>query len=506
MGAVLPTAGLQALILCGPGTSFGTLLDQEKTPKCLALIANRPMIYYPLKFCMISDISSELETIRHRSAFACCEELLIVSDVTLIAPPSALASIKSALQQNPYLKSLPMPKVVAPQDLQPTMATAQLLRLPEVQSCIISDFFLLPCDLVCEIEGTYLLKMWMASQGQAIMAEENRHRRGGLCMYYRGEDAVKDESLNLIAIEPARSSQRLSKLLMSIGMDTVKRNMERDKGFLLRQSFTKRQATQAKMLTGYRDAHLYIFPYWVKDLARRQERLESISEDLIGLWAKSAWQRGLHEKLGMNTCLSQQKESQENDYRGLSTITHQPPRNHVPEVPPLLAYLHTGSTPLVRRVDNPALLLSTSLRLAKLGSTEDAGHTAPFAHDRKIVSPDCVAANCFISKDDCLLGSNVVVERHSVIKESCIGPNTKICSGARITRCVILDGVVIGERCVLTGCIVGSRSHIGNDSVLKDCEVQEGNVVPEETEATNEKFMPLFEDLEEDTGIFANSC
>jgi Nucleoside-diphosphate-sugar pyrophosphorylase involved in lipopolysaccharide biosynthesis/translation initiation factor 2B, gamma/epsilon subunits (eIF-2Bgamma/eIF-2Bepsilon) len=299
---------------------------------------------------------------------------------------------------------------------------------------------------------------------------------------------------------------------MSIGMDTVKRNLERDKGFLLRHSFAKRQATQAKMLTGYRDAHLYIFPYWVKDLARRQERLVSISEDLIGLWAKSAWQRGLYKKLGMDTCLSQKKEKHgEHDYRELSTITHQPPRNDISEVPPLQAYLHTGSTPLVSRVDTPALLLSTSLRLAKLESIEEIDHAVtqpPFAHDRKIASPEYVASDCFISKTDCLLGSNVIVERHSVIKESCIGPNSKICSGARITRCVILDNVVIGERCVLTGCVVGSGSYVGNDSVLRDCEVQEGNVVTEQTEAKNEQFMPLFEDLEEDTDKsdrFANS-
>ncbi|KAJ5952721.1 uncharacterized protein N7479_011134 [Penicillium vulpinum] len=388
------------------------------------------------------------------------------------------------------------------------MATAQLLRLPEVQSGIESDFLLLPCDLVCEVKGTYLLQIWMASQGQNVMAEEVKHRRGGLCMYYHAEDAVKDESLDLVAVEPlrqtegpARSGHRVSKLLMSMGMDTVKSNMEHDKGFLLRHSFVRRQDTQAKMLTGYRDAHLYIFPYWVKDLARRQERLVSVSEDLIGLWAKSGWQRGLHEKLGMDTCLGQQKESQENDYRELSTVTHQSPQNDVSEVPPLLAYLHTGSAPLVRRIDNPALLLSTSLRLAKQQSIEEVDHAAnrsPFAHERKIASPECVASNCFISKADCLLGSNVIVEKRSAIKESCIGPNSKICSGARITRCVILDNVVIGERCVLIGCVVGSGSCIGNDSVLKDCEVQEGNVVPEKTEANNEKFMPLFEDLEED--------
>ncbi|KAJ5200525.1 hypothetical protein N7472_005729 [Penicillium cf. griseofulvum] len=432
-------------------------------------------------------------------------------DVTLVTHPSALAYIKSALQQDPDLQSLPLPKVIAPQDLQATMATAQLLRLPEVQSCIESDFLLLPCDLVCEIEGTYLLQMWMASQGQMVMAEKEKRNRGGLCVYYHAEGTIKDEALDLIAVEPLRQT-KLSKLLMSIGMDTVKRNLERDKGFLLRQSFTKQQITQAKMLTGFRDAHLYIFPYWVKDLVRHQKRLVSISEDLIGLWAKSGWQQGLHEKLGMNTCLNQQKENEENDYRKLSTVTHQLPQNDVSRVPSLLAYLHMGSTPLVRRVDSPPLLLSTSLRLAKQESIEEAYRAAtrsPFAHDRKIASPECVASNCFISKADCLLGSNVIVERHSVIKESCIGPNSKIGSGARITRCVILDNVILGERCVLSGCVVGSGSYIGNGSVLSDCEVQEGNVVPEQTEAKNEKFMPLFEDLEEDTDsldVFADGC
>lgn len=55
MDTPMPDPGIQALILCGPGTSFETLLSQE-TPKCLALIANRPMIYYPLQFCQRSEI------------------------------------------------------------------------------------------------------------------------------------------------------------------------------------------------------------------------------------------------------------------------------------------------------------------------------------------------------------------------------------------------------------------------------------------------------------------
>jgi translation initiation factor eIF-2B subunit gamma len=60
-----------------------------------------------------------------------------------------------------------------------------------------------------------------------------------------------------------------------------------------------------------------------------------------------------------------------------------------------------------------------------------------------------------------------------------------------------MDGAVIGERCQLTGCIVGRRSEIGRESSLMGCEVQDGNIVPEETDATNEKFM-VFEGFDGD--------
>lgn len=86
-----------------------------------------------------------------------------------------------------------------------------------------------------------------------------------------------------------------------------------------------------------------------------------------------------------------------------------------------------------------------------------------------------------------------------MIKESVVGANCHIASGARLTRCLLMDGAVVGERCQLTGCIIGRRSKIGRESVLKDCEVQDGNVVPDETDAKNEKFM-VFEGLEEEDG------
>lgn len=502
-------------------------------------------------------------------------------DITLITPPASKAPLEAALSQNPHLTSLPSPSasVLAPADLTLTTGTAELLRLPEVQSYIKSDFLLLPCDLICDIPGESLLEAWMVSQsalgGSTVrdgrhtygprsvgMGGEQGGRRGGLGVYYptQGrEDSVKGEVTDFVATTPLEQDEApavshpldgpasirfgLSKLVLSMPMDTLKEKLEEDKGLLIRHSLVKKHA-QVKMLSSYRDAHIYVFPHWVKDMARLNEKFESVSEDLVGWWAKSEWQAGLGDKLrlreifeptkqedGENTNYDGPAIEEEIDLKAMSTTkagagasrdTTAP--GSVPElapsrtnssleaaakessmkdliVPPMLAYVHSSmpSAPLLRRIDNSAILLSITLRLAKLESIEEVGRTAssPFAHNQKVAYPAGIAQRCTVTKADCLLAENVTVEEKCVIKESVIGANCHIASGARLTRCLVMDGAVIGERCQLTGCIVGRRCKIGRESVLKDCEVQDGNVVEEETDAKNEKFM-IFEGLDED--------
>lgn len=62
-----------------------------------------------------------------------------------------------------------------------------------------------------------------------------------------------------------------------------------------------------------------------------------------------------------------------------------------------------------------------------------------------------------------------------------------------------MEEVDIGERVVLTGCVVGRRARVGKGAVLTDCEIQGGFVVEEGTEAKGEKFM-AFEGMDEDEG------
>ncbi|KAI9041584.1 translation initiation factor eIF-2B gamma subunit family protein [Aspergillus affinis] len=499
LSAPVPSSGFQALILCGPGESLNTISSNpDENPKCLIPIALRPMVYYPLDWCKRAGIN----------------------DIVLITPPSALTSVKAALQQNPYLTSLPSPSptVIAPKDLKMTTGTAELLRLPEVQACIRSNFLLLSCDLLCDIPGEHLLEAWLVSQSDLGPLSQ-----GGLSVFYPAKgvkDEVKKEPTDFVAVNllkedegPGFSRYELSKLVTSMPMNTLKEQMERDKGLLLRHTLVEKHAS-VKMLTSYRDAHLYILPKWIQSLARHQERLESVSEDLIGYWAKAGWQRGLSAKLGIDEILGGQDDNHEEhasldgdsleddiDLRGMTTTHAQSSEARDPksspnahssvEVPPILAYMTKPSEQLVRRVDSSALILAMSLQLAKLESIEEVGRAAasPFSHASKISSPEGVAPKSIVTKGDCLLGSNVTVEEKCVIKESCISSKAKICSGARLTRCVIMDNAVIGPKCVLNGCIVGRYSQVGHDSVLKDCEVQDGVVVEEETDAKNEQFM-----------------
>ncbi|CAO2652493.1 Nn.00g007760.m01.CDS01 [Neocucurbitaria sp. VM-36] len=556
----LPEPGFQALILCGPGASFSTFTSTPKEiPKALLPIANRPMVWYPLEWC-------------YRMG---------VTDITVITPPESLEAIEAAMSQNPHLTTLPSPKpdILAPKDLTHETGTGDLFRLPEVQSAIKGDFIVLPCDLVCELDGTALADAWMVEQGGFAGASgglnengsrvpfgaggEKLGRRGGLGVWYetKGEGSRKGEETDFIATTPlpaptvpapADSLRRhISNLVYSVPTDTLNDITEENKTFPLRHSLIRKHA-RIKMLTTHRDAHIYFFPYWVIEMIKKNEKFESISEEVLGWWAKAGWQDGLGDKLGLRQILQGDDEISDHESQvveeeidvstfsttyssgmkdnGTKTPTTLASRvtqsSSIPEnaksltsnpkltVPPILAYVQPSSStePLIRRVDDSHLLLTVSLRLAKLPSIEESSNNAasPFAHQSKIAHKQSIPRKCRVEAENSLLAENVIVEEKTNIKESVIGPNCKISEGARLLRCLLMDGVEIGSNAQLTDCILGRRCKIegggakdSDKTVLKDCEVQDGQVVEWGTEAKNEKFMrfDVGDDPDDDAGF-----
>ena len=48
----------------------------------------------------------------------------------------------------------------------------------------------------------------------------------------------------------------------------------------------------------------------------------------------------------------------------------------------------------------------------------------------------------------------------ATVKESIIGPNCEVGAYSRLTRCLLMEGAVVGEGVTLTGCIVGRRARV----------------------------------------------
>ncbi|KAI1609452.1 translation initiation factor eIF-2B gamma subunit [Exophiala viscosa] len=552
----MPQTGFQALILCGPGIGLSTFTSvPSEYPKALVQIVNRPMVWYALDWC-------------YRMG---------VTDITLITPPTSKGPIAAALAQNPYLTSLPSPSpdLLAPEALEFTTPTAELLRLPEVQAVIKSDFVVLPCDLICAIPGETFLETYLtrlggpggigcnedveATRNQLLaLGGERRGRRGGLSIWYNTidrEESVKGEECDfmcttkldpehdipLLKTSSAQTQGILRKLVWAMPMSELWDQCEEDKSWKIRQSLLRKHGA-IKCMTKYRDSHIYFFPHWVKDFALTNEDFESVSEDLVGTWAKAEWRKPSYRaRLGARKIFSPKPAAgrtdlsnherpieEEIDLLSLSStqITTQPstdstpartarlasrvpvellsPDNSshldeesgpVPLVPPILSYILPSSSdaPLVRRVDNTPLLLSVSLALAKLPSAEEstAAKTpvSPFSHPVKIHATTTIAPRVTISRADTLIDSNSTVATQCVIKNSVIGASVAIGTGTRITGCVIMDGVTIGDKCVLTNTVIGKKAKIGNKATLTGCEVQDGNAVADGTEGKNEKYL-----------------
>ena len=564
----MPQSGFQALILCGPGIGLNTFTSvPSEFPKALVEVANRPMVWYVLDWC-------------YRMG---------VTDITLITPPTSKSTIAAALAQNPHLTSLPSPSpdLLAPEDLEHTTPTAELLRLSEVQEIIKSDFLLLPCDLICDISGETFLETYLTSLGGVGgagirpgseldtsktqiggLGGEKSGRRGGLSIWYNTvnrEESVKGEECDFMCtakLDPENSSplppltsekktSHMRKLVWTMPMSELWDQAEEDKSWKIRQSLLRKHGN-VKCMTQYRDSHIYLFPYWIKDFAKHNEDFESVSEDLVGTWAKAEWRKPPYratfsvQKVFPSTSEREDDRPQnerpiedEIDLLSLSStqITRRPsspsrarpqqkrtaqlasrvqadpedsilsadtdpptsPSNisdgTIPLVPPVLAYVlpSAPTAPLVRRVDTTPLLLSVSLLLAKLSSIDDTTASkqpaSPFAHPSKIHATATIAPRVTISRSDTLIGANATIATQCVVKNSVVGSNVSLGAGVRVTGCVIMDGATIGEKCVLTGTVVGKKVKIGKGCGLMNCEVQDGHVLGDGVEGKGEKYL-----------------
>ncbi|KAI5293779.1 hypothetical protein KEM56_005978, partial [Ascosphaera pollenicola] len=168
----------------------------------------------------------------------------------------------------------------------------ELLRLPQVQDAIVSDFILLPCDILCELPGETLLSTWLSNQaaldGTSFRAEneswwnwqsytsslsgvsgERGGRRGAIGVWYEKpgkEEGVKGDVADFVGVVPLEGNRKsaigsdvptygmdedtevtpacvrrnLNTLVYAMPMDTLKDRMDQAKGMALRHGLIKK--------------------------------------------------------------------------------------------------------------------------------------------------------------------------------------------------------------------------------------------------------------------------
>lgn len=492
---------------------------------------------------------------------------LTPTEIFLVTPPESAAPLETALTKNSHLKSLPKkPLVIAPEGLTHTSGTADIFRSPEVVKAIVSDFVVLPCDLISELDGSSLLHVWFTSQsglGDAFAVQKNAShstpggeqsdRRGGLGVYYPAKNiegvSVKKEEHDLLAttsltpptVPPRQGSLRpnVEQVVMSMPAANVDDVLDPDGDLPIRHSLLQKHG-RVKLKSTHKDAHVYFFAHWVLQMMQNPD-LDTVSEDVIGWWAKAQWQPGLADKLGLRPILAtdtstpipdtddrlaQKQLDGEIDLQEMSSTSSAPAPSashpttpasrvstaaetahtqtpHLP-IPPLYAYIQpiptdTCPQPLIHRADTTAHLLNISLHLAKQSPNE-----SPQSHATKNLSATKMGPQSRVNEPDSLIAENVAIDARVSIRESVVGSGSSIASGARLTRCVVMENVSVGPNVTLTGCVLGKGCSIPGGDVkdkdktrLTDCEVQNGFVVEWGTEAKGREFVH-FEALEDD--------
>lgn len=421
-----------------------------------------------------------------------------------------------------------------------------------MQAAIKTDFLLLPCDLICDVPGEIFLETYLTTLGGLGgvgtssgsdfdvsepkilgLGGERSGRRGGLSIWYNTinrEESVKSEEcdfmcttkLDIEHVTPTAISHHdsdqargtLRKLVWAMPMSELLDKCEEDKSWTIRQSLLARYGS-VKCLTKFRDAHIYFFPYWVKDFARLNEDFESVSEDLVGTWAKTEWRKPAYRtRFGMSNLFGKrnghndvQKRTREHmpiedeiDLLSLSSTrttrtTRKPasptsttkqtaqlasrvqadPEDSIlsPDVdqsdadadnysstlaPPILSYILSSapSAPLIRRVDTTPLLLSVSLLLAKIPSLEE---TSPSGKHHSTTSP--------FAHQSKVAGTATIAPQVAITRaDTLIDSNTTIASKCVIKASVVGSNVTIGAGTRVTNCLIMDGATIGERCVL----------------------------------------
>lgn len=471
----------------------------------------------------------------------------------LTQPPTAILiltlaehhpAIQSYLRSHRLSKSHIYIQAEPASSLNDNLGTADVLRIAYKKGWIKSDFAVLPCDLVTNLDAQEVAQLWMVEQAgfdsdMGLRSRKSRKvgdadegRRGGLGVWYetRGEGSVKGQETDFLALAPMGNAAKagkvgdssaagsLSQLLLATPGDQMKGDGGAAPEVSIRNSMAKKHPN-LQLYATKRDSGIYFFPHWVLRFIEKNPKLNSIREDVLPWWAKSCWQnQRLAERLGLLEILEGSAEGGDDDSedgineryevggmsstrkRNLYTLSSptEAERLFTSRIPGTAIEAAAIATAMPRRRNERVKIPSITAYLpsAPMVFTRrvDTVHLYLFTSLHlakndpstgiKIDPSASIDPSAKVTGFDCLIGDKVSIGEKAFIRRSVLGSGVSIGKGVRLTGCVLMDGASVAEGAKLEGCTIGRKAIVGVKANLKDCEVAEGFVVEEGGEST----------------------
>jgi translation initiation factor eIF-2B subunit gamma len=293
-----------------------------------------------------------------------------------------------------------------------------------------SDVIILACDTVCDAPPHVLLDQHRLSDASITALYHRQH----------GEDIStpqKRATKTFTGYESASKTLLLSQSEADLEGDDLE----------VRMSMLWRYP-KVDLTTTLQDLHLYVCKRWVLDVILDLPVISRFNTELIPLLCKAQFQS-----------LTRSKYKIQDDVRCCIQIMEQDP-----------------PVPFCGRVNMTQSYLDINRHALKVTTQPRVGANV-MVGERSTVGPDS------------LVGAETVIEDKVTIKRTTLGAHCKIGKMARLTGCLIMDGVVIGDSVKLENCTVGQGAIVGDRSSLRDCIVGGKYIVPEKTEAKGEHLV-----------------